>query len=227
MPEYWQVMLVLMICALFGVAAGAGQAQSVVPLPNGVEAVWDLDGAFRSATPTRERICINGLWRWQPTRNATNRVPTEGWGYFKVPGPWPGITSYIQKDSQTVYRHPSWKDESLSSVTMAWYQREITIPVEWSGRRIAVYAEYLNSHATVFLDGIKIGEIRFPAGEVDITSACHPGGKHILSLLVTAMPLNAVIMSYNDTNAARQVKGTVERRGLCGDVFLENGDESF
>src|SRR6516165_4272764 len=46
------------------------------------------------------------------------------------------------------------------------------------------------------------------------------GGKHVLSLLVTAMPLKGVLLSYTDTNSAREVKGTVERRGLCGDVFL-------
>src|SRR5262249_9048769 len=33
-------------------------------------------------------------------------------------------------------------------------------------------------------------------------------------------PLKGVLLSYSDTNAAREVKGSVERRGLCGDVFL-------
>ena len=28
------------------------------------------------------------------------------------------------------------------------------------------------------------------------------------------------MLSFNDTASARQVKGTVERPGLCGDVFL-------
>ena len=152
--------------------------------------------------------------------NMTDEVPTDGWGYFKVPGPWPGITSYMQHDSQTVYPHPNWENESLRNVKMAWYQREITIPNEWSDRRITVYTEYLNSHAIVYVDGAKIGEIRFPGGEVDLTSVCRPGGKYVLSLFTTAMPLSAVVMSYNDTNAARRVEGTVSRRGLCGDVFL-------
>ena len=34
------------------------------------------------------------------------------------------------------------------------------------------------------------------------------------------MPLKAVLLSYIDTNSAKEVKGTVERRGLCGDVYL-------
>ncbi|MFC1716406.1 carbohydrate binding domain-containing protein [Candidatus Poribacteria bacterium] len=220
MQTYWPIWLVVMIFAIFGTTQGICEVQSVAPLPKEVKAVWDLSKAYRESTPTRERVCLNGLWRWQPVENMTNEVPTDGWGYFKVPGPWPGITSYMQHDSQTLYRHPNWENENLRSVKMAWYQREITVPSGWSDRRITVYTEYLNSHAIVYVDGAKMGEIRFPGGEVDLTSACRPGGKYVLSLFTTAMPLNAVVMSYNDTNAARRVAGTVSRRGLCGDVFL-------
>ena len=37
-------------------------------LPPGVKAVWNLETAQRETTPTRERVCLNGLWRWQPAR---------------------------------------------------------------------------------------------------------------------------------------------------------------
>jgi hypothetical protein len=185
-----------------------------------VKAVWNLSKAHRETTPTRERICINGLWRWQPVSNAADKVPADGWGYFKVPACWPGITDYMQKDSQTVHAHPKWKDVNLRDVTAAWYQREITVPAEWGGRRITVSAEYLNSYAAVYVDDRMAGETRFPGGEVDLTSLCQPGGTYRLSLLVVAMPLKGVMLSYTDTASARQVKGSVARRGLCGDVYL-------
>ncbi|MCX7887061.1 MAG: hypothetical protein N3B01_07400 [Verrucomicrobiae bacterium] len=184
------------------------------------KAVWDFEKAFRETTPTRERVCLNGLWRWQPAKAADEPVPADRWGFFKVPGPWPGITSYIQKDCQTVHPHPDWQNEKLRTLTAAWYQREITIPRHWSGRRIALAVEYLNSRAIVYLDDKKVGELRFPAGELDITTACRPGSKHLLSLRVEAKPLHEVLLSYTDTGAARTVKGDVTRRGLCGDVWL-------
>ena len=81
----------------------------------------------------------------------------------------------MQKDCQTVFAHPSWKDEDLGGITAAWYQREITVPRQWAGRRIVLHAEYVNSFAAVYVDGKKAGEIRFPAGEVDLTAACRPG----------------------------------------------------
>src|SRR5579871_6816852 len=210
-----------------GLAAGAlllpemaGGAENDAPLPSGVKAVWDRKLAYTEKTPTRERTCLNGLWRWQPVREAGETVPAGSWGYFLVPGSWPGITDYLEKDSQTVFAHADWKGERLGSVTAAWYQREMEVPGDWAGRRIALYAEYINSLAAVYVDGKRAGEIHFQGGELDITALCHPGAKHVLSFMVTSLPLKAVMLSYTDTNAARQVRGTVERRGLCGDVFL-------
>jgi hypothetical protein len=204
---------------LGGLGGPEGAATTLLPSP--VKAVWDLGRAWREKTPTRERACLNGLWRWQPARDLAESVPADRWGYFKVPGFWPGNTNYIQEDCQTLHAHPGWKDTDWRRVTAAWYQREITIPKEWAKRRIALDAEYVNSFAIIYVDGKKAGEIRFPAGEVDLTAACRPGGKHVLSLLVAALPLKGVLLSYTDTNSAREVKGSVERRGLCGDLYLD------
>src|SRR5260221_9124131 len=173
----------------------AQQPAAPLQLPEGVKTVWDLSKASHETTPTRERICLNGLWRWQPAGKQTENVPVGDWGYFKVPGCWPGITDYMQKDSQTLYAHPAWKDQNLGAVTAAWYQREITVPASWAGRRIAVQAETLNSLAVVSLDGKRVGEIRFPAGEVELTSASRPGAKHLLSMLVMALPLKAMTLA--------------------------------
>ncbi len=189
-------------------------------LPPGVKAVWSLEQATQEKTITRARLCINGLWRWQPASEDAQTVPGGGWGFFKAPGSWPGITDYLHKDCQTVFPHPGWNDQRLGEITAAWYQREITIPQDWSGRRIELSADSVNSLAMVYVDGARIGEIRFPAGNLDVSNAVRPGSKHLLSILVVALPLNAVMLSYTDTASARHVKGTVERRGLCGDLFL-------
>jgi beta-galactosidase/beta-glucuronidase len=143
--------LVTLLCSphCFGDAAAA--------LPEGVRPVWDVGKAWREATPTRERISVNGLWRWQPARADADAVPGDGWGHFKVPGSWPGITDYLQKDSQTVYAHPKWAGQRLGGVTAAWYQREIEIPPAWKGRRVALSLEYQNSFAAAYVNRAKAG----------------------------------------------------------------------
>lgn len=189
-------------------------------LPADVKVVWDLNKAYRERTPFRERVCINGLWRFQPADPKAEEVPQGNWGYFKVPGAWPGITDYMQKDCQTVFAHPQWRNVRLASLSAAWYQREIEVPEDWAGRRIILCAEYVNSYAAVFIDGRKVGEIVFPAGEVDLTAVCRPKQRATLSLLVVALPLRGVMLAYRDSNTAREVQGSVPRRGLCGDVWL-------
>ncbi len=215
----WFVICLICLADCVIVAGGESPWENA-KFPEGFQVVWDMSKAYRETTSTRERISINGLWRWQPADGVADTVPTDGWGYFKVPGCWPGITDYMQKDSQTVFAHPKWKSRKLGDVKAAWYDREIEVPADWTERRITLSVEYLNSYAAVFVDGIKAGECRFPAGEVDLTAMCKRGGKYNLSLLVVAMPLKGVIRSYTDTASAREVKGTVARRGLCGDVFL-------
>jgi hypothetical protein len=219
MPLGHTVLFVTILSTLIATSV-VGQNDFAVSLPEDVKAVWEAGKSYREATPTREKICINGLWRWQPARASDEQVPVRGWGYFKVPGSWPGITDYMQKDFQTVYAHPSWRNDRLGNISAAWYERTISVPKEWDGRRIALSVEYLNSYAAVFVDGTKRGEIHFPGGELDLAAALQPGATNVLSLLVVALPLKGVLLSYTDSNSARELKGKVDRRGLCGDVFL-------
>src|SRR2546426_12789313 len=93
-----RILLAAILGPLLAGASVSGEGDSA-PLPQGVEAVWDSARAWRESTPTRERICVNGLWRWQPAGQKPEQVPGGNWGWFKVPGCWPGITDYMQKDS--------------------------------------------------------------------------------------------------------------------------------
>lgn len=192
-----------------------------VRLPEGVKAVWDLGKAFHETTATREHICINGLWQWQPADLADEALPASCWGYFKVPGSWPN-TPDSRNDNLIVYSHPSWKEDLKKDVISAWFRRELSIPGNWKNRRIILSLKYINSNAVVYLDGRKAGEIWFPDGEIDLTEFCRPGHMHLLAIKVNAVPLKDVITAYSDTNMGRQVQATVARRGICGDMFIRS-----
>ena len=96
----------LIVALLVAAISPISAALDSVPLPGGVKAVWDFEKAQREKSSTRERVCLNGLWLWQPARNdkglatpensvaADAPIPEGGWGYFKVPGCWPGIGDY-------------------------------------------------------------------------------------------------------------------------------------
>ncbi|MBN2326604.1 MAG: hypothetical protein JXR73_05565 [Candidatus Omnitrophica bacterium] len=220
MKKHRYYSIIFLFFVLFAVAQ-ISWSLSIAPLPEDVEVVWDFDQAFRQSNSLREEICMNGLWLWQPATGEADDTPSSNWGYIKVPAPWPGKAgNYMWRETQRSFPHPKWENENLGSINSAWYQREITIPPHWADRRIAISAAYLNSYALVYVDGVKIGEMHFPGGEVDITEACSPGKKHVVSFFVLALPIKAVIQSFHDSNAAKQVPGEVLHRGLCGDVFL-------
>ena len=182
-----------------------------------MRAVWDVEKSHREATPTRERISINGLWHWQPAADATESVPAGGWGHVRVPQPWPGGDKRFTEPS-VCFPDPAWP-KSLADVTTAWYQREITVPAEWTRRRMALHTGDELAGEGARGRG-KAGEIRYPAGEIDLPGAVWPGGDYVLSLLVRALTLKVAMLAFNDTANAREVQGRVDRRGLCGDVSL-------
>ncbi len=192
--------------------------------PEDARVVWDFDRAHRDVTATRERICINGLWRWQPA-NLTPGQPSDQWGYFKVPGPWPGITDYMQKDSQRVLTHPAWESTKMDRVRAAWYQREIEIEERWVKKQIRLEVLQLHSLATVFLDDLQLGSVVFPGGELELPRTVATPGKHLLTIHVAALPLQSVLRSFSDSASEASVEGMVARRGLCGDIFLNVSSE--
>lgn len=171
---------------------------------------WDRSKAYHESTTTRERVCVNGLWRWQPATTYMEVVPTDGWGRLRVPEAWPA-GNHGGPDSQFYYPNPAWEKPDANGVTSAWYEREINVPHEWVDRRITLQAGYVNSYAVVYLDGAKAGEMRFPGGDINLTGICRPGQKQMLSMFVAAMPLKAVMMSFADSAAARQVAGSVRQ----------------
>src|SRR5262245_61586745 len=102
--ERWKTMGITFAFILVHNASGQPRDAQ---LPADVKAVWDLSMAHRETTPTRDHVCVNGLWRWQPAQENAERVPSDNWGYFKVPGPWPNGGNGAQR----LYPHPSWRTD--------------------------------------------------------------------------------------------------------------------
>jgi len=202
----------LQVPAVRGAPLGAD-----VELPPGVRALWDVSKAYRESTGTRERICINGLWRFKPADTYSEGVPDAGtgWGYLKVPAPWPGKGD----QSHTIYAAEPWGDR-LGSLDAVWCARDIQVPTDWRGRRIGLHVDNLNSYATVFVDGREVGSIVFPGGDLDLTSACSPGKTHQLALRTIAQRLNPEGTSYTTSEPKTNNWTPLSYRGLCGDVFL-------
>ena len=196
------------------------------PLPPGAEQdPWSLSDAWRQTTPTRDKVCLNGLWGFRPVMKAdrTERVPAVGdcWGWFKIPGIWPSGTWEFTDGAQQVWLAPWLEERGGASVfEQAWYKRRITVPKAWDGRRLALEFTMLQTYVQAFVDGVACGELWYPGGELELTGKLKPGAEQELALLVTARPLTAERNAFMAPDRIVTDKASVKLKGITGDLFL-------
>lgn len=199
------------------------------PIPGRLsrERQWDISDAFRIATSTRETVCMNGLWNFFPVRTETDAkdIPDEGtgWGWFKVPGVWPGMGWGAEQpgDNNLIVLSPmAAAGFDPAGLNTAWYRRTVAIPAEWSGKRISLEITMLQTCARIFIDGKKSGELYYPGGKIDLTERIRPGKTQEIILLVSAK--NDGLTGSVFMAPGRLVKSDagVSNRGITGDMFL-------
>ncbi len=129
----------------------------------------------------RSELTLNGAWRFQPAGGAASREPlATSWGSIPVPGSWKG-------NIVTMGSGETWAAWKPNEAAAAWYERSITIPAAWAGRAIILDLDRVSTDAIVFVDGKAAGEVRWPCGEVDITSLVTPGREAVVRLRVLAV----------------------------------------
>lgn len=196
------------------------------PLPEGVaSSVWSLEEAWRETTPTRERISLNGLWGFRPTlsNDAPAQVPAANdcWGWIKVPAVWPGKWEGDEA-VQRVWVAP-WLVENVPAVLdfdQAWYRRRCTLPASFVGKRVVLDFTMLQTHVKAFVDGVEVGQLWYPGGELDVTRAIKPGTEQEFALLVTARPMSAETQSFMAPERIIKDKASVRMKGITGDLYL-------
>lgn len=152
------------------------------------EKLWDLADAWRLKNSCRETVCLNGLWKFLPVKSKqADKVPENGSGYawFKVPGGIPD-DSWLSGSTQIIYDHPlRTKKIPAHEIKHAWYRRNVRIPENWKDKKIVLsFSTGLQSYASVWVNGRRIGSSDYPGTEVDLTAALKAGKENKLALLV-------------------------------------------
>lgn len=196
-----------------------------VPAPKGFSPDPKLTRAWKERSLTRERICLNSLWQFYPAyeREETERLPApgSGWGWFKVPGIWPRETTWDFLNPEQEILVSRVQSRNLTSLTAGWYKRTIRTPEHWKNRKIRLEFRLLQSYAKVLVDGKVAGELLFPGGFLDLTGHLIAGQEQELAILVKARPLKKRIV-FSAADRAMEESGTIQRRGITGDLFLES-----
>lgn len=190
---------------------------------------------WREKTQTRDRICLNGVWKIRPIGLAANDpkqvtagliqdppLPAEmpaglDWGYVKVPSTFPGS----KENAHDVALPEAWTGINWAGTDAVWLRREIDPPAEWTGKRIVLSLDTVQSMAAVFVADKHLGMISYPAGEIDLTESLTPGKSATITLLVIAKPFSESRIHAMNPNELYLETAELKQKGLCGDVFLE------
>ncbi len=93
-------------------------------------------------------IDLSDLWRFQPDPAGTG----EARGYFT-----PAYDHRLWREVRVPADFESC-DPALDTYEGAgWYRRWVTLPAAWRGRRVVLRCEGMNAHATVWVNGNKVG----------------------------------------------------------------------
>ncbi|OGV62715.1 MAG: hypothetical protein A3K19_24420 [Lentisphaerae bacterium RIFOXYB12_FULL_65_16] len=117
-----------------------------VPTPRELDA-WALADADRLQSATRERICLSGLWRFQP-RDRDNLLPPPDAGvyYSQLPGRW------ITKPYYSVFDADGSRVEQIDGRPLnrwfrGWYTRYVDVPDGWRGKPVFFTTTYAGANA--------------------------------------------------------------------------------
>jgi beta-galactosidase len=176
----------------------------------------------------REQILLNGVWRFEPAIGPAADKPSGQWGEARVPGSWmrnrwqPFVGGAVHRRAEgggwTGFSEEGPKNETRR----VWYEREITIPAAWAGREAHLVIERVSTEALVLVDGVEVGRVGWPGGEVKFGAAARPGATQTLRLLVNSSADGAVSLEVMDFNRVDERPLNLATRGIIGDVWLES-----
>ena len=138
----------------------------------------------------------------------------DAWGFCKVPG------SPKSPEMITYWNAKDPMKGKGASLRCAWYEREVTVPAAWAGRRIVLAIDRVSTELTLFCNGQEAGTAGWLGGEIDLTRWAKPGSPLRLTALVRGLDPGEV----SELFAEGKVEAWQRRSGSCsivGDVWLE------
>ena len=145
----------------------------------------------RLEKPFRAEVCLNGRWDFQPVdlpkgwKEGKGQPPeltattAEGWSAtkIKIPSPWNVNNFCLRQGEGPDHRDfPSYPD-AWRNVKMGWLKRSVTVPADWTDKRVVLHFEAVAGEAVVLVNGRELArnfELFLPF-EVDVTDAVKPG----------------------------------------------------
>jgi hypothetical protein len=120
---------------------------------------------------------------------------------------------------------PFWLTPDLYYVGPAWYQKKVTIPSSWEGRRVVLFLERAHWETRLWVDGKEAGmqnSLSTPH-EYDLTSLLSPG-THVLTIRVDNR-IREIHVGVNSHSVSDHTQGNWN--GIVGAMELRSGNPVY
>ena len=124
-------------------------------------------------------VSVPATWKVQPATDSKTPPDDKNWGEFKSDkdGDWRGGS--VTKTGE------SWKGVDRKTVNNLWMEQSFDLSAEAKGQRVFADFRRIEGDAIVFVNGTRIGELRRPGGEIELTQAAKFGGVNQLRVFIT------------------------------------------
>lgn len=130
----------------------------------------------------------------------------------------PGITDDHQIGYKVPYRYIDRLTRKYEYMGPAWYQRDITIPKEWKGKRIFMYFERTHWLSSIYVDTKEVSKIDYISvpHNHELTDFVTPGKEHRITVCVD----NRFQYNTHKWDHAHTEFTQINWNGILGDIKL-------
>ena len=130
----------------------------------------------------------------------------------------PGITDDYGIGYKSPYRHIDRLTRVYEYMAPAWYQREITIPQEWEGKRIFMYFERTHWLSSIYVDTKEVSKLDYISvpHNHELTDFVKPGKTHLITVCID----NRYQYNMHKWTHAHTEFTQINWNGILGDIKL-------
>lgn len=130
----------------------------------------------------------------------------------------PGITDDYGIGYKSPYRHIDRLTRVYEYMAPAWYQREITIPKEWKGKRIFMYFERTHWLSSIYVDTKEVSKLDYISvpHNHELTDYVKPGKTHLITVCID----NRFQYNMHKWDHAHTEFTQINWNGILGDIKL-------
>jgi beta-glucuronidase len=179
-------------------------------------------------TPTREKVSLDGLWRFALDADLADGVGTVSPGASPAPVPGGRLPGSLEVAVPASFNDQFVDARIRDHVGWVLYQRTVRVPRGWAGQRVVLRFDAATHDARVYVGTTLVGEHSggYTPFEVDVTDHSRAGAEFLLTVAVSneltneTIPPGSISVTKNGVRRQKYLHDFYNYAGLARSVWL-------